>query len=55
MGLSRAFRAISLVVVLAALLLLYAIHPIAGWTTLTLLAAGTVVARHRKMKAATAR
>lgn len=49
----RAFRAVSLIVILAALLLLYRIHPIAGWATLTMLALGTVVARRRKVTAVT--
>ncbi len=44
----RGFRLISLVVLMAALLLLYRVHPIAGWATLTMLAIGTVVARCRK-------
>ena len=49
MTLRRAFRAVSLVVIMAALLLLYRIHPFAGWATLTMLALGTAVARRRKM------
>ncbi len=43
-----AFRAVCLVVLMAALLLLYRIHPIAGWATLTMLAIGTAVVRHRR-------
>jgi CBS-domain-containing membrane protein len=37
---------------MAALLLLYCIHPTAGWTTLTVLFVGTVVARRRKANVA---
>ncbi len=51
MTVHRAFRAVSLVVIMAALLLLYRVHPIAGWATLTTLALGTAVARRRKVKA----
>jgi len=36
---------------MAALLLLYCTHPVAGWTTLTVLLVGTVVARRRKANA----
>jgi len=51
----RAFRVVSLFVIMAALLLLYRVHPIAGWATLTMLALGTVVARRRKVKPAVAK
>ena len=51
----RVFRAISLVSILAALLLLYGIHPVAGWTTLAMLAVGTVVARRRRVREAVAK
>ncbi len=51
----RAFRATWLVVILAALLLLYGVHPVAGWSTLAMLALGTVVVRRRKMGAAVAK
>jgi hypothetical protein len=37
---------------MAALLLLYYIHPIAGWTTLAALFVGTIVARRRKVNVA---
>ncbi len=44
----RPFRLVSLVVLMAALLLLYRVHPVAGWTTLAMLALATVVAKCRK-------
>jgi hypothetical protein len=47
---SRAFRVVSLIAIMAALLLLYRIHPVAGWVTVTMLALGTVVGRRRKVK-----
>ncbi len=53
-NLQRAFRAVSLVVLMAALLLLYSVHPIAGWTTVAALGVGTIVARLRKMTAVVA-
>lgn len=54
MTLRRIFRAISLVVVMAVLLLLYRIHPIAGWATLAVLGLVTFVAHRRKVTAALA-
>jgi hypothetical protein len=45
---SRTFRAISIVALMAALLLLYRIHPIAGWTTLAVLLGGAVIAHRHK-------
>jgi hypothetical protein len=50
--LRHAFRAISAAALMAALLLLYYIHPIAGWTTLAVLFIGTIVARRRKVDVA---
>ncbi len=44
----RTFRVVSLVVLMAALLLLYRVHPIAGWSTLMMLALGTVIVRRRR-------
>jgi hypothetical protein len=46
------FRLISLAVLMAALLLLYRIHPIAGWATLTALFVGALAARRRKLRVA---
>ncbi len=48
MTLHPVFRAVCLFVLMGALLLLYGIHPIAGWATLTMLAIGTVVVRCRR-------
>ncbi len=43
-----AFRVISGAVLMATLVLIYRVHPIAGWATLTMLAVGTLIARRRK-------
>ncbi len=52
---SRLFRTISLVALMAALLLVYRILPVAAWTTLVVLFAGTVVVHRRKARAALAK
>jgi hypothetical protein len=44
----RPFRIVSLIAIMAALLLLYRVHPFAGWSTLAVLGLGTFVARCRK-------
>jgi len=41
------FRAISLVAIMGALVLLYLVHPVAGWTTLTVMGGMVVLGRRR--------
>jgi hypothetical protein len=41
------FRAISVTAIMAALLVLYRVHPVVGWSTLATLAVGLVALGHR--------
>lgn len=41
-------RAIALLVMMSGLLFLYRIHPVAGWATLSVMFAGSLIARHRR-------
>ena len=55
MAFSRPFQVVAFLALMAALLLLYGLHPIAGWAALTLLGVGTIVVHRRKTSKVIAR
>jgi len=52
---SRPFQVVAFLALMAALLLLYGLHPIAGWAALTLLGVGTIVVHRRRTSKVIAR